>query len=94
MEARQYGESIQSLTQLTRLQPDYEDAPALLRQARTRIIEQHYTQGVRYYREEKLREAIAEWRVVLEMDPGNANARRNIDQAEKLLRGLEQRRKK
>ncbi|HSL47419.1 MAG TPA: LysM peptidoglycan-binding domain-containing protein [Candidatus Deferrimicrobiaceae bacterium] len=94
MEARQYGESIQSLNQLARLQPDYEDAPALLRQARTRIIEQHYTQGVRYYREEKLKEAIAEWRVVLEMDPANANARRNIDQAEKLLRGLEQRMKK
>jgi len=94
MDARHYPESIRSLNQLARLQPDYEDAPALLRQARTRIIEQHYTQGVRYYREEKLREAIAEWRVVLEMDPGNANARRNIDQAEKLLRGLEQRMKK
>ena len=94
MDARQYPESIRSLNQLARLQPDYEDVPALLRQARTRIIEQHYTQGVRYYREEKLREAIAEWRVVLEMDPGNANARRNIDQAEKLLRGLEQRMKK
>ena len=94
MAARQYPESIQSLNQLARLQPDYEDAPALLRLARTRIIEQHYTLGVRYYREEKLREAIAEWRVVLEMDPGNANARRNIDQAERLLRGLEQRMKK
>lgn len=94
MEARQYSESIQSLNQLARLQPDYEDAPAMLRQARTRVIEQHYTQGVRYYREEKLKEAIAEWRVVLEMDPANANARRNIDQAEKLLRGLEQRMKK
>ncbi|MGH7365472.1 MAG: LysM peptidoglycan-binding domain-containing protein [Candidatus Rokuibacteriota bacterium] len=94
MDARQFGESIESLTQLTRLEPDYEDAPALLRQARTRVIEQHYTQGVRYYREEKLKEAIAEWRVVIEMDPGNANARRNIDQAERLLRGLEQRMKR
>jgi tetratricopeptide (TPR) repeat protein len=94
MEARQYPESIQSLTLLTRLQPDYEDAPALLKQARTRIVEQHYTQGVRFYREEKLKEAIAEWRVVLEMEPSHANARRNIDQAEKLLRGLEQRMKK
>ncbi|HEU4438828.1 MAG TPA: LysM peptidoglycan-binding domain-containing protein [Methylomirabilota bacterium] len=94
MEAKQYPESIQSLTLLTRLQPDYEDAPALLKQARTRIIEQHYTQGVRFYREEKLKEAIAEWRLVLEMDPNHANARRNIDQAEKLLRGLEQRMKK
>jgi len=94
MDARQYPESIQSLNQLARLQPDYEDAPSLLRQARTRMIEQHYTKGVRFYREEKLKEAIAEWRVVLEMDPSNANARRNIDQAEKLLRGLEQRMKK
>jgi tetratricopeptide (TPR) repeat protein len=94
MEARRYGESIQSLTMLTRLQPDYEDAPALLKQARARMVEQHYTQGVRFYREEKLKEAIAEWRVVLEMEPRHANARRNIDQAEKLLRGLEQRMKK
>jgi tetratricopeptide (TPR) repeat protein len=94
MEAKRYTESMQSLTMLTRMQPDYEDAPVLLKQARTRIVEQHYTQGVRFYREEKLKEAIAEWRVVLEMDPNNANARRNIDQAEKLLRGLEQRMKK
>lgn len=94
MDARQYQESIQSLNQLARLQPDYEDVPSLQRQARTRLVEQHYTQGVRFYREEKLKEAIAEWRVVLDMDPGNANARRNIDQAEKLLRGLEQRMKK
>ena len=94
IEARQYPESIQSLTLLARLQPDYEDAPALLKQARTRLVEQHYTQGVRFYREEKLKEAISEWRVVLEMDPNHANARRNIDQAERLLRGLEQRMKK
>ena len=94
MEARQYPASIQSLTLLTRLQPDYEDASALLKQARTRLVEQHYTQGVRFYREEKLKEAISEWRLVLEMEPGHANARRNIDQAERLLRGLEQRMKK
>jgi len=94
MDAKQYSESLHSFTLLTRLQPDYEDAPALLKQARARSIEQHYTQGVRFYREEKLKDAIAEWRVVLEMDPAHANARRNIDQAERLLRGLEQRMKK
>ncbi|HEX6082870.1 MAG TPA: LysM peptidoglycan-binding domain-containing protein [Methylomirabilota bacterium] len=94
MDAKQYSDSLHSFTLLTRLQPDYEDAPALLKQARARSIEQHYTQGVRFYREEKLKDAIAEWRVVLEMDPAHANARRNIDQAERLLRGLEQRMKK
>ena len=58
------------------------------------ILDYQRTHGVRFSREEKLNEAIAEWRVVLEMDPANANARRNIDQAERLLRGLEQRMKK
>jgi hypothetical protein len=31
---------------------------------------------------------------VLDLDPQHANARRNIDQAERLLKGLEQRKKK
>ncbi len=91
---KQYADSYQTLTQLVKLQPDYEDSMALLRQARSRTIEQHYTQGVRYYREEKLKEAIAEWRMVLDIDPTHVNARRNIDQAERVLRGLEQRMKK
>jgi tetratricopeptide (TPR) repeat protein len=91
---RKYEESYRALTQLVKLQPDYEDSPALLQQARTHAVEQHYSQGVRLYREEKLNEAIAEWRVVLEMDPQNANARRNIDQAEKLLKALEEKKKR
>ena len=57
-------------------------------------MEQHYTRGLRLYQEEKLGEAITEWRVVLEIEPDNANAKRNIDQAERLLKGLEQRKKK
>jgi len=31
---------------------------------------------------------------VLELDPQNANAKRNIDQAERLLKALEERKKK
>jgi tetratricopeptide (TPR) repeat protein len=91
---RKYEESYRALTQLVKLQPDYEDSPALLQQARTQAIEQHYSQGVRLYREEKLNDAIAEWRVVLEMDPQHVNARRNIDQAEKLLKALEEKKKR
>jgi hypothetical protein len=65
-----------------------------LQQARGRAVEAHYTRGVRLYQEEKLAEAIAAWRVVLDIDPQHANARRNIDQAERLLKALEQRKKK
>jgi hypothetical protein len=79
---------------LTRLEPNYEDGARLLQQARTRAVEQHYVAGVRLYKEEKLTEAIAEWRVVLEFDAQHANARKNIEQAERLLRGLEQKRKR
>jgi tetratricopeptide (TPR) repeat protein len=91
---RQYDASYRALTQLVKLQPDYEDSPALLKQAKTRAIDQHYSQGVRLYREEKLPEAVSEWQIVLEMDPQHPNAKRNIDQAERLLKALEEHKKK
>jgi tetratricopeptide (TPR) repeat protein len=91
---RRYEESYRTLAQLARLQPDYEDSAALLRQARTRAVDVHYREGVRLYREEKPAEAIVQWRTVLELDPQHVNARRNIDQAERLLKALEERKKK
>jgi tetratricopeptide (TPR) repeat protein len=94
LDSRRYGESYRTLVLLTRLEPNYEDGARLLQQARTRAVEQHYVAGVRLYKEEKLTEAIAEWRVVLEFDAQHANARKNIEQAERLLRGLEQKRKR
>ena len=39
-------------------------------------------------REERLEAAIEQWRGVLEHDPKHANARRNIEQAERMLRTL------
>ena len=94
LDQKQYDESYRTLVQLAKLQPDYQDSARLLQQARTRSIERHYSEGLRLYREEKLPNAIAEWRIVLEIDPNHANARRNIEQAERLLKGLEDRRKR
>lgn len=94
LERRQYDDSYRTLTQLARLAPDYADSAALLRQARGRLIEHHYAEGIRLYREEKLDEAVGAWRRVLELDPQHANARKNIQQAERLLQGLEQRRRR
>jgi tetratricopeptide (TPR) repeat protein len=88
---RRYGESIQTLTQLARLAPGYQDSAALLRQAKERAVQQHYSQGLQLYREEKLEEAIGQWRLVLEYDPQHANARKNLEQAERLLQNLRQR---
>ena len=93
LENKKYDDSYRSLTLLAKLQPDYQDVATLLAQARRQVIDRHYQQGIRLFREEKLPEAIAEWKLVLEMEPQNANARRNIDQAERLLKGLEERNK-
>lgn len=91
---QKYSDSFRTLTQLAKLQPDYEDSANLLRQTRTRLVDQYYSDGIRLYREEKLKDAIAQWRAVLELDPQHAGAKRNIEQAERLLRGLEERQKR
>ena len=91
---RQYEESYRTLTQLAKIQPGYEDLPRLLQQSRARIVDKHYSEGIKLYRDEKLKEAIREWQVVLEFEPAHVNAKKNIEQAERLLKGLEQRKKK
>jgi tetratricopeptide (TPR) repeat protein len=90
---RKWSESYQAFATLARLAPTYQDTPTLLRQARDRLVQQHYSAGLRLFREEKLEEAIAEWRAVLDVDPDHLATRRNLQQAERLLRGLEQRRR-
>jgi tetratricopeptide (TPR) repeat protein len=94
LEARDYETSYRLLNQLSRMDRNYHDVAALNAQARGRVIEQRYSQGIRYFREEKLPEAITAWRGVLELDPGHVNAKRNIEQSERLLKGLEEKRKK
>ena len=94
LDANDYEGSYRTLNQLVKLAPNYENAGTLTAQARGRLIEQRYSQGIRYFREERLQEAVAAWRAVLELDPQHANARKNIEQSERLIKGLEERRKK
>ena len=89
-----FEDSYRTLTQLARLAPNYQDSPSLLGQARTRLIQEHYNEGIRLFREEKLEGAIARWRTVLEYDPQHADAKKNIEQAQRLLRGLQQRQRR
>jgi tetratricopeptide (TPR) repeat protein len=90
---RRFPEAYQTLGHLIRMDPDYRDASVLWRQAREGLVEHRYSEGLRLYREERLEEAIAEWRATLELDPEHGNARRNLEQAERVLRGLQQRRR-
>ena len=92
LEQKSYDEGYKTLRQLARLQPDYLDITSLVQQARRQVIDHHYQEGIRHFREERLEDAVAEWRRVLDMEPQHRNARRNIEQAERLLEALERRR--
>ena len=81
-------EAYRTLTQLGSVSPGYKDSAAMLRSVRTRLVQQRYQEGLRLFREERLEAAIEQWRGVLELDPKHANARRNIEQAERMLRTL------
>ena len=82
------------LTQLARLSPRDANVTTLLGNVRGRLVQQHYNQGVRLYREEKLPAAIHEWRTVLQYDPNHEGAKKNIESAERLLKGLQERQQK
>jgi tetratricopeptide (TPR) repeat protein len=91
IDQKSYDEGYKTLIQLARLQPDYMDVTRLVQQARRQVIDHHYQEGIRHFREERLEEAIGRWRTVLDMEPQHVNARRNIEQAERLLQALERR---
>ena len=77
-----------ALAQLVKVSPGYKDSATLLRNVRARLVQQRYQEGLRLLREERLEAAIEQWRGVLELDPKHANARRPIEQAERMLRTL------
>jgi tetratricopeptide (TPR) repeat protein len=81
-------DAYRALSLLERVQPTYADAAQLLGEVRQRLVRQRYQDGLRLFREERLEDAIEKWRGVLELDARHVNARRNIEQAEKMLRTL------
>ena len=87
-------DSFTALTQLSRLSPRDANVTSLLGNVRGRLVQQHYNQGIRLYREEKLPAAINEWRAVLQYEPGHEGAKKNIQTAEQLLKGLQERQQK
>jgi len=91
LDAGRYVGSYRVLSDLAKLDPKYLDSAALREQVRDRLIQDLYQEGIRLYRDENLQGAIGKWRAVLEYDPTHAEARKNIEQAERLLRALQQR---
>lgn len=94
MEQNKLVDAYSAANQLVKSYPKDSAATSLLTQVRGRLVQQHYNQGMQLFRDEKLPAAIAEWRLALQYDPAHDGAKRNIDQAERLLKGLQERQQK
>jgi tetratricopeptide (TPR) repeat protein len=94
LEQNKLPDSFSALSQLARLSPKDSAVASLLNKVRGRLVQEHYNQGIRLFREEKLPAAISEWRNVLQYEPNHEGAKKNIDQAERLLKGLQERQQK
>lgn len=94
MEQNKLLDAFNAANQLVKANPKDTAATALLSQVRGRLVQQHYNQGMQLFREEKLPAAIAEWQSALQYDPSHDGAKRNIDQAQRLLKGLQERQQK
>ena len=94
MEQNKLLDAYNAAFQLVKSYPKDSTATSLLTQVRGRLVQQHYNQGMQLFRDEKLPSAISEWRTVLQYEPAHDGAKRNIEQAERLLKGLQERQQK
>jgi tetratricopeptide (TPR) repeat protein len=94
MEQNKLADSFVAFNQLAKLNPKDSAVSSLLGNVRARLVQQHYNQGIRLYRDEKLAAAVSEWRSVLQYEPNHEGAKRNIEQAERLIKGLQERQQK
>lgn len=73
---------------LRRIPPDFQDTKLLLASVQLIIDQQvdaHYKKGVKFFINEELESAIAEWEKVLVLDPGHVKAAEDIENARQLL---------
>jgi tetratricopeptide (TPR) repeat protein len=85
-----YGEALKMFERLRRIQPDFKRLPHYLQTSREKLADQHYLAGIRYFKEQKLEEAIEEWDQALALNPKLENARRSREKAKGHLKRLEE----
>jgi len=87
---RKYPESLAMFIQVD---PGYEDLDKAISDVKANIAKQteiHYRRGVKFFLNEDLENAIAEWEETLVLDPDHQKAKRDIEDARKLLERLKQ----
>ena len=80
----------EALNQLAHVEPGYRDVSALIPSVKKQLAEVHYVNGIKYYTEEKLDQAVQEWEETLKLNPQHPKAKGDMDNALKLIERLKE----
>lgn len=69
---------------------DLKERLGRLKQIMRKESEKHYMNGVKYFSDQKLEQAIGEWKESLNFDPNNAKAKQDIENASQLLKKIKE----
>ena len=82
---------VQALAYYEKADPGYKDVKEKISGLKITMknqSEKHYMKGVEYFLNEKLEEAIGQWKETLALDPSNTKAKKDIENAAQLLKKI------
>ncbi len=82
---------VNALGMFSKVKRGSEKSDAYLKKARAmlkNVADEYYKAGLKFYREQKLKDAIAQWNTVLEINPNHNKAKEYIQKSRKLLEAL------
>jgi tetratricopeptide (TPR) repeat protein len=85
------GHLSEAMKLFTMVDRDYKQTPDYIRKIRNQVhvmANYHYQKGVRYFVDEKLEKAIAEWEATLRLNPAHLKARADLKKARTMLDNL------
>jgi tetratricopeptide (TPR) repeat protein len=85
------GHLPEALKRFTMVNGNYEKTLDYIRRIRNQLhvmADYHYKKGVRYFVDEKLEKAIAEWKTTLRLNPEDARAQADLEKALTMLKNL------
>lgn len=86
----QGGKYQEALEQFNHVDSGYRDSKELIASTKKQLAEVHYISGIKYFTEENLDKAVAEWQETLKLNPQHPKAKGDIENAAKLLQKLKE----
>jgi tetratricopeptide (TPR) repeat protein len=85
-EEKNYKEALKFFN---RVDPGYQNAKDMKVNTQNRLAEVHYNTGVKFFVNDQIEKAIREWEETLALNPNHPKARKNIENAQNLIKKLQ-----